>query len=77
MLKPQIAATVIPQAGPRLLELIADDLESEFIGGALGSVGASFTNGGLVISQEHDVPFPAGELEKLEALAETYEISLK
>ena len=76
-LKPQIAATVIPQAGPRLLELIAADLESEFIGGALGSVGASFTNGGLVISQEHEVPFPAGEIEKLEALAETYEISLK
>lgn len=75
--KALIAATVIPQAGPRLLELIAADLESEFIGGPLGSTVASFSNGGLVISQEHEVAFPAGELEALKDLATQYEISLK
>jgi len=75
--KALIAATVIPQAGPRLLELIAADLESEFIGGPLGSTVASFNNGGLLISQEHEVAYPAGELDALKALATQYEISLK
>lgn len=75
--KALIAATVIPQAGPRLLELIAADLESEFIGGALGSTVASFNNGGLLISQEHEVAYPAGELDALKALATQYEVSLK
>lgn len=75
--KALIAATVIPQAGPRLLELIAADLESEFIGGPLGSTVASFNNGGLLMSQEHEVAYPAGELDALKALATQYEISLK
>lgn len=72
-----VAATIIPQAGPRLFEAIASDLESEFIGGPLGSTVASLNNGGLAISQERDIAFPAGELEKLKALAMEYEISLK
>ena len=72
-----VAATIIPQAGARLFEAIAADLESEFIGGRLGSTVASFNNGGLVISQEHEVSLPAGELEKLQAVASDYEISLK
>jgi hypothetical protein len=72
-----VAATIIPQAGPRLFEAIAADLESEFLGGIFGSVVALFGNGGLVISEEHALALPAGELEKLQILAEQYESSLQ
>ena len=75
--KPYVAATLIPQAGSRLLEIIAADLESEYIGGTLGSTVATYGNGGLVISDEHNLPLPNGELEKLRALAEEYETSFK
>lgn len=77
LLKPKVAATVIPQAGPRLFEAIASDLESEFIGGPLGSTVASLGNSGLVISAEHAIALPDGELEQLRTLAETYEMSFK
>ena len=72
-----VAATVVPQIAPRLLEVIASDLEGDFIGGSLGSAVASFGNGGLKISPEHDVPFPSNELKQLEQLALDYEITLK
>ncbi len=72
-----VATTIMPQAGPRLLEAIASDLESEFMGGTLGSLVALFGNGGLVISEEHSLSLPAGELEKLRLLAEQYELSFK
>ena len=72
-----VAGTVIPQIAPRLLEVIASDLEGDFIGGSLGSAVASFGNGGLKISPEHDVPFPSIELKQLEQLALDYEITLK
>lgn len=75
--KSLVAATVVPQAGPRLFEIIAADLESEFIGGTLGSMVASFGNGGLVISDEHEVPLPSGELDALKLLAQQYETSFK
>ena len=75
--KPFVAATIIPQAGARLLEIIAADLESEYIGGTLGSTVATYGNGGLVISDEHALPLTSGELEKLRALAEEYETSFK
>jgi hypothetical protein len=77
LVKPFVVATIIPQAGSRLLEIIAADLESEYIGGTLGSTVASYGNGGLVISDEHALPLPAGELEKLRVLAEEYETSFK
>ena len=72
-----VAATVVPQAGPRLFEIIAADLESEFIGGTLGSMVASFGNTGLAISDEHEVPFPSGEIDALKSLAQQYETSFK
>ena len=75
--KPFVAATIIPQAGSRLFEIIAADLESEYIGGTLGSTVATYGNGGLVISDEHNLQLPNGELEKLRALAEEYETSFK
>lgn len=70
-----VAATIIPQVGPRLIEAIAADLESEFIGGTLGSLAATFGNGGLVFSEEHSLALPPGELEKLRSLAEQYEMT--
>lgn len=75
--KESIGATIIPGAGPRLLEAIAADLESEFIGGKLGSTTASFGNGGLLISDEHAIALPSGELQKLKDLAMAYETSFK
>lgn len=72
-----VAATLIPQIAPRLLEVIASDLEGDFIGGSLGSAVASFGNGGLKVSPEHDIPFPSNELKQLEQLALDYEITLK
>ncbi len=75
--KPNVLATIIPQAGPRFFEAIAADLESEFIGGTLGSTVASYGNGGLIISEEHLIALPTGELEKLKGLAEEYEMTFK
>ncbi|MFM2384827.1 MAG: hypothetical protein RL166_701 [Actinomycetota bacterium] len=72
-----VAATLIPQIAPRILEVIASDLEGDFIGGSLGSAVASYGNGGLKVSPEHDVPFPSNELQQLEQLALDYEITLK
>lgn len=72
-----VAATIIPQVGPRLFEAITADLESEFIGGTLGSLAATFGNAGLVVSEEHSLALPPGELEKLRSLAEQYEMSFK
>lgn len=75
--KKNVAATIIPNVRPRILEVIASDLEGDFIGGSLGSVFAKFANGGLVISQEHEIAFPAGELDQLERIALDYETTLK
>ncbi len=75
--KTAVAATVVPNIGERLLEVIASDLEGDFIGGSLGSTVATFGNGGLFISPEHDLPYPANELKQLEQLALDYETNLK
>jgi hypothetical protein len=75
--KMAVAATVLPNVRQRLLEVIASDLEGDFIGGSLGSTAATFGNGELIISQEHEVPYPANELKQLEQLALDYELTLK
>lgn len=72
-----VAATVMPNVRQRLLEVIASDLEGDFIGGSLGSSVATFGNGGLLVSPEHDLPYPANELKQLEQLALDYETNLK
>lgn len=72
-----VAATVIPNLAPRILEIIASDLEGDFIGGTLGSTVGNYGNGGLLISAEHEVPYPVNELKKLEQLAQDYEVTLK
>lgn len=75
--KSDVAATLMPNIGQRLLEVIASDLEGDFIGGSLGSTMATFGNGGLLVSPEHEVPYPANELKQLEQLALDYETNLK
>ncbi|MEO0313481.1 MAG: hypothetical protein RL140_711 [Actinomycetota bacterium] len=75
--KKNVAATVIPNVRPRILEVIASDLEGDFIGGSLGSVFAKYGNNGLVISQEREIAFPAGELEELARISRDYETTLK
>ena len=75
--KPYIAATVIPSIRPRILEVIASDLEGDFIGGRLGSNVALYGNGGLTISSEHEVVYPTNLLKRLEQVALEYEVTLK
>lgn len=72
-----VAATVIPNVRPRILDAIASDLEGDFIGGRFGSAVATFSNGGLLISDEREVAYPEQELEQLEQLALDYETTLK
>lgn len=72
-----IAATVVPDVRARILEVIASDLEGDFIGGSLGSTVATFGNGGLVVTPEHEVPYPLDEIKFLEQLALDYETTLK
>jgi hypothetical protein len=76
-IKNRIAATVQPQLGTRILDVIGSDLESDFIGGTLGSFTATYGNGGLELSPEHDVNLPPALLERLKTAAADYEASLK
>lgn len=75
--KSRIAATIQPQLGTRILDVIGSDLEGDFIGGTLGSFTATFGNGGLEVSPEHDVNLPPALLERLRVAAADYEASLK
>jgi basic membrane protein A len=75
--KSRIAATIQPQLGTRILDVIGSDLEGDFIGGTLGSFTATFGNGGLELSPEHDVNLPPALLERLRVAANDYEASLK
>jgi basic membrane protein A len=72
-----LAATVIPNIRPRIMEVIASDLEGDFIGGRLGSTVAQYGNGGIVISPEHEVAYPENLLKRLEQIALDYEVTLK
>lgn len=73
----RVLSTVEPQFGSRLLDLIASDLEGDFIGGSLGSYIATFGNAGLGLSAEHDLNLPSGTAENLKTLTTDYEASLK
>ena len=75
--KNRIAVTVEPRLGGKLLELIASDLEGDFIGGTFGSYHGTFGNGGLGLSPEHDINLPATLLQELKTVANDYEASLK
>jgi hypothetical protein len=75
--KSQIAATVTPKIGDKLLEVIASDLEGDFVGGSLGSVTASYGNGLIALAPEHDVTLSAATLTKLQTVVADYEAGLK
>ena len=76
-IKEKLAATVVPQIGAKLLEVVASDLENDFIGGSFGSVTATYGNGLLALSAEHEIPLSANTLTKLQTVIADYEAGLK
>jgi basic membrane protein A len=75
--KSRVATTVIPQIGSRLLEIIASDLEGDFIGGSLGSTVAHYGNGGLQLSPNHDFSLSGTVVNELQSVTTDYEAGLK
>jgi basic membrane lipoprotein Med (substrate-binding protein (PBP1-ABC) superfamily) len=65
-LRPQIFTSVTPAVAGRIMELIAADLEGEFIGGTLGSTTARYGNGGIKLTPEHEQTYPAGLLDDIQ-----------
>ena len=76
-LKGRLAANIEPQIDSKLLELIASDLEGDFIGGSYGSFHGTFGNGGLEVSPEHEINIPPTLIELIKSAALDYETSLK
>jgi hypothetical protein len=75
--KNKIATTVVPQLGSKIMEVVASDLESDFIGGNLGSVTATYGNGLLTLSPDRDIAIDADTLTKLQTVVADYEATLK
>ena len=75
--KNKIATTVVPQLGSKILEVVASDLEGDFIGGNLGSVTATYGNGLLALSPDRDIAINAETLTKLQTVVADYEATLK
>ena len=73
----KIATTVVPQLGSKIMELVASDLEGDFIGGNLGSVTATYGNGLLALSPERDIDIDAQTLANLQTVVADYEATLK
>ena len=61
----QIFGSIRPEVATRIMEMIAADLEGEFIGGTLGSTTATFGNGGIKLTPEHEQAYPAGLLDAI------------
>ena len=72
-LRDQIFATVRPEVATRIMEMIAADLEGEFIGGSLGSTVATFGNGGIKLSPEHEQNYANGLVDALQKFTLDYE----
>ena len=75
--KNKIATTVAPLLGGKIMEVVASDLEGDFIGGSLGSVTATYGNGLLALSPERDIAIDAETLTKLQTVVADYEATLK
>lgn len=71
----RIHSTLIPQIGAKILEVIASDLENDFIGGLVGSTVGTFGTGGIALGDEHEIPWDTTQ-ERLAGLASKYEVSL-
>lgn len=69
----QIFASVRPEVSSRIMEMIAADLEGEFIGGTLGSTRAHYGNGGIKLTPEHEQVYPAGLSDSLSHFTLDYE----
>lgn len=72
-LRAQIFASVHPEVPSRVMEMVAADLEGEFIGGSFGSTIATFGNGGIKISPEHEQYYPAGLIDSVQKFTAEYE----
>ena len=73
--KPQIVGTVTTTVGSRIMEVIASDLEGDFVGGSLGSYNANYGNGGITVIGERDITFPTGLMDDLKRVTLDYETS--
>ena len=73
----RVATTVIPQVAPRLLEVIASDLEGDFIGGAMGSTTALYGNQGLQLAPNHELQISDTTINELQSVSANYEAGLK
>ncbi|MEY2694052.1 MAG: hypothetical protein RL142_400 [Actinomycetota bacterium] len=69
----QLFTSVRPEVATRIMEMIAADLEGEFIGGTLGSTIATFGNGGIKLTPEHEQNYPAGLLDAIKHFTLDYE----
>jgi ABC transporter substrate-binding protein PnrA-like len=75
--KNKIATTVVPQLGSKIMEVVASDLEGDFIGGNLGSVTATYGNGLLALSPDREITINTQTLTKLQTVVADYEATLK
>ncbi len=75
--KAQIVTTVIPQVSDHLMEIVASDLEGDFIGGELGNTLATYGDHGLVLAPNHEVPVSDQTFTALETITTDYEAGLK
>lgn len=69
----QIFASVHLEVAARIMEMIAADLEGEFIGGSLGSTVATFGNGGIKLSPEHEQNYANGLVDAIQKFTLDYE----
>lgn len=69
----QLFTSVRPEVPTRIMEMVAADLEGEFIGGTLGSTTATFGNGGIKLTPEHEQNYPAGLLDAIKHFTLDYE----
>lgn len=69
----QIVGTLVPQINSQILEVISADLDGVFSGGQMATKTLEFGDGGIQLSVEHEVSYPAGELSLLDELAQLYE----
>ena len=72
-LKGQIAGSVTPAIGSKIMEAIASSLEGDFIGGRLGSYSATYGNGGIKMSSERDTNYPKTILAEQNRVTLDYE----
>lgn len=72
-LRSQFFTSIIPSVSDRIMEMVAADLEGEFVGGTLGSGSATYGNGGIKLTPEHEQNYSAGLLDSIKHFTLDYE----